>query len=274
MGSELNDPSAIAPPLRPAEMFKVWSPCCNNQSGWFFLVPRLAHFLSAIQSWMISWVKRKYVSSSVITCHQILTFVLGTTLGRPRHRRVPASTWREIALQKYRSCIAKGWPVKCGSAWKLYFDLKLHKFINFREKGRLCKMSVESVPKDLRQLRACLVSDLNFILEISQGCMWLKRSPRCALSSNRLTNLSLTAVTTARLSFISKTTGLVLAKFCRISFSFSRDNIYDCTSANFDGMIASCKPEDSWVARYHSMKTCEHVSELEDSDWIYCRHDI
>ena len=101
MGSELNDPSAIAPPLRPAEMFKVWSPCCNNQSGWFFLVPRLAIFLSAIQSWMISWVKRKYVSSSVITCHQILTFVLGTTLGRPRHRWVPAPTWREIALQKY-----------------------------------------------------------------------------------------------------------------------------------------------------------------------------
>ena len=194
-----------------------------------------------------------------MTCHQILTFVLGTTLGRPRHRRVPASTWREIALQKYWSGIAKGWPVGCGSAWKLYFDLKLHKFINFREKGRLCKMSVESVPKDLRQLRACLVSDLNFILEISQGYMWLKGSPRCALSSNRLTNLSLTAVTTARLSFISKTTGLVLAKFCRISISFSRDNIYDCTSANFDGMIASCKPEDSWVARYHSLKTCEHV---------------
>ena len=126
-------------------------------------------------------------------------------------------------------------------------------------------MSVESVPKDLRQLRACLVSDPILSLETSQGYMWLKRSPRCALSSNRLTNLSLTAVTTARLSFISRTTGLVLAKFCRISFSFSRDNIYDCTSANFDGMIASCKPEDSWVARYHSLKSCEHVSELEGS---------
>ena len=225
---------------------------------------------------MISWAKRKYASSSVaITCHQILTFVIGTTSGRPGHRGVPAPTWREITLQIYLGGIAKGWPVKCGSAWKLYFDLKLHKFINFREKGRLCKMSVESVPKDLRQLRACLVlCDLNFILEMSQGYMWLKRSPRCALSSNRLTNLSLTAVTTARLSFISRTTGLVLAKFCRISFSFSRDNIYDCTSANFDGMIASCKPEDSWVARYHSLKSCEHVSELEGSVWICCRHDI
>ena len=26
--------------------------------------------------------------------------------------------------------------------------------------------------------------------------------------------------------------------------------MYDCTSSNFEGMIASCKPEDSWVCKW------------------------
>merc|ERR1711973_806117 len=30
----------------------------------------------------------------------------------------------------------------------------------------------------------------------------------------------------------------------------NRDNVYDCTSSNFEGMIAACKPEDSWVCRW------------------------
>ena len=30
----------------------------------------------------------------------------------------------------------------------------------------------------------------------------------------------------------------------------NRDNVYDCTSANFDGMVASCKPDDSWVCKW------------------------
>jgi len=74
-------------------------------------------------------------------------------------------------------------------------------------------MSVESVPKDLRQLRACLVCSLikSFDQFESDGC------------DNCETVLHL---------------------------KNNRDNIYDCTSANFDGMIASCKPEDSWVARW------------------------
>ena len=29
----------------------------------------------------------------------------------------------------------------------------------------------------------------------------------------------------------------------------NRDNVYDCTSATFDGMIAACKPRDSWVCK-------------------------
>ena len=74
-------------------------------------------------------------------------------------------------------------------------------------------MSVETVPKDLRQLRACLVCSLvkTFDQFESDGCdncesyLHLKRN---------------------------------------------RDNVYDCTSSNFDGMLASCKPEDSWVCKW------------------------
>lgn len=30
----------------------------------------------------------------------------------------------------------------------------------------------------------------------------------------------------------------------------NRDMVYDCTSSNFDGMIALMNPEDSWVAKW------------------------
>ena len=78
-------------------------------------------------------------------------------------------------------------------------------------------MSVETVPKDLRQLRACLVCSLVKTLDQfeSDGC------------DNCETVLHLKR---------------------------NRDNVYDCTSANFEGMIASCKPEDSWVCRLGSSK--------------------
>ena len=30
----------------------------------------------------------------------------------------------------------------------------------------------------------------------------------------------------------------------------NRDNVYDCTSTNFDGMIAATSPDDSWVCKW------------------------
>ena len=74
-------------------------------------------------------------------------------------------------------------------------------------------MSVETVPKNLKNLRACLVCSLVKTLDQfeADGCdncesvLHLKRN---------------------------------------------RDNVYDCTSSNFEGMIASCKPEDSWVCKW------------------------
>ena len=38
----------------------------------------------------------------------------------------------------------------------------------------------------------------------------------------------------------------------------NRENVYDCTSSNFDGMIASCKPEDSWVCKWQ--RICKYHS--------------
>ncbi|CAH1399238.1 unnamed protein product [Nezara viridula] len=35
----------------------------------------------------------------------------------------------------------------------------------------------------------------------------------------------------------------------------NRDNVHDCTSANFDGFIGMSCPEDSWVAKWQRMTT-------------------
>ena len=43
----------------------------------------------------------------------------------------------------------------------------------------------------------------------------------------------------------------------------NRDNVYDCTSSNFEGMIASCKPEDSWVCKW------QRISKFSKETHIY-----
>ena len=105
-------------------------------------------------------------------------------------------------------------------SWKL--TKKSEKIIYFRYPTQVARMAtVDSVPKDLRQLRACLVCSLikSFDQFERDGC------DNCE------------SVLTLRRN---------------------RDNVYDCTSANFEGMIASCKPEDSWVCRW----SCKLVSWL------------
>merc|ERR1711983_96243 len=75
------------------------------------------------------------------------------------------------------------------------------------------KMSSETIPKDLRQLRACLSCSLikTFDQWETDGC------ENCDVF---------------------------------LKLKNNRENVYDCTSSNFDGMIASCKPEDSWVCKW------------------------
>nr|CAG4642981.1 EOG090X0NWO [Evadne anonyx] len=83
--------------------------------------------------------------------------------------------------------------------------------------------SVEVVPKDLRQLRACLVCSLikTFDQFEFDGC------DNCDEFLHMKNN---------------------------------KDNIYDCTSNNFDGMIALMFPEDSWVAKWQRItRKCKGV---------------
>ena len=42
----------------------------------------------------------------------------------------------------------------------------------------------------------------------------------------------------------------------------NRENVYDCTSSNFDGMIASCKPDDSWVCKWQRISKFRIASNL------------
>lgn len=74
-------------------------------------------------------------------------------------------------------------------------------------------MSFESIPKDLRGLRACLVCSLvktfdQFEFDGCENCEDFLR-----MKSNK-------------------------------------DQVYDCTSNNFDGLIAVMSPEDSWVCKW------------------------
>ncbi|XP_076364175.1 transcription elongation factor subunit spt4 [Tachypleus tridentatus] len=73
--------------------------------------------------------------------------------------------------------------------------------------------SVESVPKDLRNLRACLLCSMIKTIEQFEfdGC------DNCEEYLGMKNN---------------------------------RDLVYDCTSSNFDGFIGLMGPEDSWVAKW------------------------
>ncbi|XP_045109706.1 transcription elongation factor SPT4-A-like [Portunus trituberculatus] len=78
---------------------------------------------------------------------------------------------------------------------------------------------MENVPKDLRNLRACLVCSLVKTVEMfeTDGC------DNCD-------------------------------EFLRMKGN--RDNVFDCTSSNFDGFIALMSPKDSWVARWQRINKC------------------
>ncbi|KAG7157519.1 transcription elongation factor SPT4-like isoform X2 [Homarus americanus] len=78
---------------------------------------------------------------------------------------------------------------------------------------------METVPKDLRGLRSCLVCSLVKTLDMfeTDGC------ENCD-------------------------------EFLRMKNN--RDQVYDCTSNNFDGFIALMSPEDSWVAKWQRINRC------------------
>jgi len=80
-------------------------------------------------------------------------------------------------------------------------------------------MSLETVPKDLRNLRACLLCSLVKTFEQFEfdGC------ENCDEYLHMKNN---------------------------------SDAVYECTSNNFDGLIAMLSPEDSWVAKWQRIERC------------------
>ncbi|KAK7499151.1 hypothetical protein BaRGS_00009698 [Batillaria attramentaria] len=78
-------------------------------------------------------------------------------------------------------------------------------------------MSLQTVPKDLRNLRACLLCSLVKTIEQFEfdGC------DNCE---------------------------------DYLHMKGNRDVVYDCTSSNFDGLIAMIGPEDSWVAKWQRIE--------------------
>ncbi|XP_067669775.1 transcription elongation factor SPT4-like [Haliotis asinina] len=88
-------------------------------------------------------------------------------------------------------------------------------------------MSLETVPKDIRNLRACLLCALVKTLDqfAYDGC------DNCEEYLHMKNN---------------------------------RDAVYECTSSNFDGLIAMMSPEDSWVSKWQRIarfaKGCYAVS--------------
>ncbi|GFO34802.1 transcription elongation factor spt4 [Plakobranchus ocellatus] len=88
-------------------------------------------------------------------------------------------------------------------------------------------MSLDTVPKDLRSLRACLLCSLVKTMDQFEfdGC------ENCEDFLHMKNN---------------------------------RDAVYECTSANFEGLIAMMSPEDSWVAKWQRIermvKGCYAVS--------------
>ncbi|KAI6192155.1 Transcription elongation factor SPT4 [Aphelenchoides bicaudatus] len=79
-------------------------------------------------------------------------------------------------------------------------------------------ISDSNIPRDLRQLRACLVCSMvkSTLMFEEQGC-------------ENCENL--------------------------LNMRGDTEKVDACTSSNFDGMIALTEPEDSWVGRWQGIKT-------------------
>ncbi|XP_074016799.1 transcription elongation factor SPT4 isoform X1 [Numenius arquata] len=88
-------------------------------------------------------------------------------------------------------------------------------------------MALETVPKDLRHLRACLL------------CSLVKVRPAPAVVP------SLHHPTIDQFEYDG-------CDNCDayLQMKGNREMVYDCTSSSFDGIIAMMSPEDSWVSKW------------------------
>lgn len=113
-------------------------------------------------------------------------------------------------------------------------------------------MSFDAIPKDLRGLRACLVCSL-----IKVGCV-------------------IPMIRQFLIKFSSQSFDQFETDGCENCEEFLRmknnkDNVYDHTSNNFDGLIALTTPTDSWVAKWQRLgKVLLRCTRMELSLYEWC----
>nr|XP_033778524.1 transcription elongation factor SPT4 isoform X2 [Geotrypetes seraphini] len=104
--------------------------------------------------------------------------------------------------------------------------------------ARAGKMALETVPKDLRHLRACLLCSLVKTIDQFEydGC------DNCD---------------------------------AYLQMKGNRDMVYDCTSSSFDGIIAMMSSEDSWVSKWQRIGNFKPgiIRELKSRGVVYKSRD-
>ncbi len=103
----------------------------------------------------------------------------------------------------------------------------------------------ETIPKDLRQLRACLSCSLIKVRAI-------KWDPRYF---NKVTK----AIPIFLQTFEQFENDGCENCEAFLALRHNRENVYDCTSSNFEGMVGMAKPDDSWVAKWQRISESERL---------------
>ncbi|KAM7334044.1 hypothetical protein ACRRTK_007364 [Alexandromys fortis] len=104
-------------------------------------------------------------------------------------------------------------------------------------------MALETVPKDLRHLRACLLCSLvkvsvgDLVVGTTGEAEWEKEGEMGPQTEKE------------------KTIDQFEYDGCDnceayLQMKGNREMVYDCTSSSFDGIIAMMSPEDSWVSKW------------------------
>ncbi|MEE6468992.1 hypothetical protein FKM82_008456 [Ascaphus truei] len=83
-------------------------------------------------------------------------------------------------------------------------------------------MALETVPKDLRHLRACLL---------------------CSLVKHRVLHFVLQTIDQFEYDGCDNCDAYLQMKG-------NREMVYDCTSSSFDGIVSMMSPDDSWVSKW------------------------
>lgn len=96
-------------------------------------------------------------------------------------------------------------------------------------------MSFDTIPKDLRGLRACLVCALVKVSEAFQFVQVFTVKMKTSKIFQSFDQFEVDGCDNCE-------------EFLRLKNN--KDQVYDCTSNNFDGLIAVMSPEDSWVCKW------------------------